>query len=268
MVSTTLKPASKPAGALVPRRFVSLALAAAVAVLLGCATPALTQPPGKPGPETIRATGVLNAQGQRLMDGRYFDVFAVPVEPGFHYEFLLRSKDFDAFMWIQPVKLGPDNTVPGEQLRIDRAWKVDDDSGGGTDARITGTFAKPAMVGIVVTTFEPGQQGRFELLITRTPLAKSGGKRPVEKTAGGGGSLEEMTVAQLEKHLKEREEALERCQLGLQASRETLRHLDPNTALAAYHRGMIQGFSQQIPAIEREIQQIKMVLQRKRAAGE
>lgn len=112
-------------------------------------------------PNTIREKGTLDAQSQRLLDGRYFDAMALDVEPGFHYVFTMRSRDVDSFLWLQN---------PKKDVSLQNAFAHDDDSGGGLDAQIAARFSKPGRILIIATTYKPGEQGQFELIVTRTPI--------------------------------------------------------------------------------------------------
>jgi hypothetical protein len=98
------------------------------------------------------AGGVL-AQGDRRLDsGEFTDDWTLPVRRGETYTVRLSSSEFDTYLMLRGGGLSEDN---------------DDDAGqrGTTNSALTFTATANGEVDIVATSFEPGEVGRYQIVV-------------------------------------------------------------------------------------------------------
>jgi len=111
-----------------------------------------------------RFTGVLDESCQTLRDGSFFRIYEIQVQAGMHYDFLLTSPDFNAFMWIQP---------DGRPINVAEAFDKDgprrDAKSKGTFARFNGSPDRSGSMLVIVNSLRGGERGAYELRITTTP---------------------------------------------------------------------------------------------------
>lgn len=114
-------------------------------------------------------TGELEASDAVALKHHY-KLFTVNLEEGKTYQIDHRSKDFDAYLFLEDPA--------GAKLA------EDDDSGGGLDSRIVYKAAKTGDYRIIATTLPPGQKGKFslEVIIVVEPAKKD--KEKEKKTTG------------------------------------------------------------------------------------
>jgi hypothetical protein len=98
----------------------------------------------------LRATGQLHSKDQEARE-RYFKAYVIKFMPGKAYTIDLESNDFDAFLRLENAQ--------GKILA------QDDDGGGDLNARIVFSPTKEDTYRIIVTTFEPGETGRYTLSV-------------------------------------------------------------------------------------------------------
>jgi hypothetical protein len=142
------------------RRFVA---ALSAALLLGSTTTAaLAGEPvaadGSGAPITVLRVNttmrsVLSPSNPEVVriDGRYAEVYSFEVQRGQCAEFVMRSDEVDSLVVLQGAG--------GYELA------KDDDSGGGRDAFLRGTFNEAGPVWVVATTAEPNQTGQYTLAV-------------------------------------------------------------------------------------------------------
>src|SRR5262245_44688901 len=116
-------------------------------------------PPGSKVHLTVE--GTLDGKCSRLGDGFYYRVYRLQVVPGRVYVFGLTSRDFDAFLWIQPE--GP--------ISVRNALAYNDDAPGqGTDSMIAFQFDRAGTVLVVANSLRGGEMGRYGLAVMSVPL--------------------------------------------------------------------------------------------------
>jgi hypothetical protein len=101
--------------------------------------------------------GELAETDTKLTDGSFYDTFLFEGEAGKEYEITLRSPGFDAFLII--------GAGSGAEFR---ELYRDDDSGGGTDARLRYLFTSAFPLVIHVNSISAGETGPYTLTVTRT----------------------------------------------------------------------------------------------------
>lgn len=104
------------------------------------------------GDQETRIEGTLTAQDPKHkgLGGKPHHIYEIKLSAGVHYKIDLMSKAFDCFLRLEDLS--------GKELASD------DDSGGGTNARIAFTAPKDAAYRIVVTTFD-GKLGAYVLAV-------------------------------------------------------------------------------------------------------
>jgi hypothetical protein len=140
------------------------------AALFGCDRGA----PERPRSTTIAIgqtiTGQLSEEDWTdvFADRSYTDLYDIILEAGQQITVDLSSDEFDTYLSIL--------RGPGDQL-VDND---DIDPGQDTNSRVT--YRAPARIGvfIAVTTFQPGQIGRYRLQVREGPTAESGSSTPGE----------------------------------------------------------------------------------------
>lgn len=146
----------------------SLALAAAL--LIG-ATPALVAQPG-----TILSgetkTGELTADSPVMDDGSAYETYAFAAEAGTAYVILMRSDAFDAYLHV--------GTGAGASFET---LYSDDDSGGGTDARIRFVPTRSGTYHIRANALMQGSYGTYTLSLAPAPPPRPMGP-PIALTLG------------------------------------------------------------------------------------
>lgn len=104
-----------------------------------------------------------NADDTRL-DGSLYDLFSFPGEAGTRISVTLRSRGFDAFLWLYD-----------EERQVVAS---DDDSGGGTDAYISLILPASGMYYVVVNTYSEGESGEYLLSLQAGPQGARGKVKP------------------------------------------------------------------------------------------
>ncbi len=128
-----------------------------------------TQADDGQGTGTIARTGELADGDSTLESGEYTDSYEFIGRPGDRVTIDLRSDDFDTYvMLVEPS---------GEQ-------QENDDADGTSHSRIETTLPETGVYEVIVTSYEPGEVGRYDLVIDRVDGA---GVRP-------SGEAETMTV--------------------------------------------------------------------------
>ncbi len=113
-------------------------------------------PTGTPIGLGERVTGEL-AAGDRKVDGRmYNDTYTYQGRAGEILTIVLRSTDFNTLVTVGSYEVGECTEIA-----------ADDDSGGGTDSRLVVTIFEDGPYHIHVTSVEPGETGRYTLLVDR-----------------------------------------------------------------------------------------------------
>jgi hypothetical protein len=144
-----------------PTRAAGLALAVLVAVL---PLPALA---GDAKPKPADKAPLLDVKGRltpkdaldKAHQDSYHKVHTLKLTPGRAYRIDLKSDDFDAYLRLEDSQ--------------GKALAEDDDSGGGTDARIVFTPTKEDTYRLVVTTFAKGDTGAYSLTVRPVKIALS-----------------------------------------------------------------------------------------------
>jgi hypothetical protein len=137
----------------------SLLAAAGIALAL----PLHAQTPLRAG-QTVR--GALTATDPKADDDSYYDVYTYRGRRGENVTFTLRSTAFDAFLTLGRM-------AGGQFTQIES----DDDSGGGTDARLTVTLPEDGEYAVRANTLSAGETGAYTLTAAagtaqpRTPAA-------------------------------------------------------------------------------------------------
>jgi serine protease Do len=137
-----------------------IALTAASVLLAGCATAAPGPvTPALPGTIAINGevSGTITKRDQRLQDSSYYQVWQFNGLAGQMVQIDVRSSDFDAYAMLQ------DQT--GTRIAYD------DDSGGGTNARIIFTLPYAGLFRILANSFRRGQTGRYTVRLTSLGMA-------------------------------------------------------------------------------------------------
>jgi V8-like Glu-specific endopeptidase len=93
----------------------------------------------------------LDDPSSKLNNGANYKSYPVPLKAGGTYTFDLRSNQFDTFLRLED----PDGKKVAE----------DDDSGGDVNARIVYRALRDGEYRVIVTSFKPGQSGRFGLSV-------------------------------------------------------------------------------------------------------
>lgn len=130
------------------------AYAIVAAVALGAA-PIAAQSTIRPG-TTINAS--LEVGDRVLDDGSYYDLFTFDGSAGQHVRITLRSDDFDAYL-----ALG----MADDDGNVDYTFS-DDDSGGGTDARVDADLDASGLWVIRANTLSQGESGDYSLTLEVT----------------------------------------------------------------------------------------------------
>jgi serine protease Do len=132
-----------------------LTLTAATVLLAGCAT-AAPGPVAPVLPGTIamnsEVSGQITKRDQRLQDSSYYQVWQFNGQAGQIVQIDVRSTEFDAYAILQ------DQT--GTRLAYD------DDTGGGTNARIIFTLPYTGLYRILANSYRRGQTGRYTVRLT------------------------------------------------------------------------------------------------------
>ncbi|MGF1468979.1 MAG: caspase family protein [Sandaracinaceae bacterium] len=143
--------------------------------------PASSAPGGPPsGPPRVE-TGALSAGDEQLSSGEYVDEhrFTWPMGARVHLE--ARSPAFDAYLIVRSpsgAQQENDDLVPGQTTNA------------GLDVQVT--EAGPYRV--LVTSYEPGETGAYELLVRGAGASSSGGETPARTGAEGGGGAPSATA--------------------------------------------------------------------------
>jgi hypothetical protein len=124
--------------------------------VLSSAVPATAQIPGIQPGETVSAR--LEATDRTLGDGSHYKLFLYRGEPGEEVVVTLRSVDFDTFVSVGHMD---DTTFV--------AADSDDDSGGGTDARLRTVVGPSGTLVIQANSYESGATGAFTLEVEVLP---------------------------------------------------------------------------------------------------
>ncbi|MGZ8336477.1 MAG: caspase family protein [Allosphingosinicella sp.] len=131
---------------MVERRF---GLAMATALLLG-APSAFSQAPTSASIAAGRAAdGELTPNDSQRRSGKYEDVFTVQARRGERLDLRLSSRDFDSYL----VVTGPEGF----------SLSNDDGESGSLDSRLVLQFPTEGAYRVAVTTFRPGETGRYRL---------------------------------------------------------------------------------------------------------
>ncbi len=100
-------------------------------------------------------TGALTSASAKLDDGTYYDVYTLTGVPNTTVDILLASVDFDAYLLL--------SSFSDQELT---QLESDDDSGGGTDAKITYRIPDSGVYVIRVNTLSEGESGFYVLSVT------------------------------------------------------------------------------------------------------
>jgi hypothetical protein len=104
--------------------------------------------------------GELESSDPLLPDGAHFDLYVFRGDSGRLVSITLRSQQFDAYL--------AGGRMDGEDFVAESS---DDDSGGGTDARLTITVGASGEYAVRVSSWQSGQTGEYTLLIENVELA-------------------------------------------------------------------------------------------------
>ncbi|HWV56874.1 MAG TPA: DUF4344 domain-containing metallopeptidase [Longimicrobiales bacterium] len=125
---------------------------------------ATTPPPAPAGSATIAAgqtiQGMLTTSSRMLSDSSYFDQYVYQGSPGDRLAITLTSSAFDAYlMW---------GRLDGDRFQ---GIAYDDDSGGGTNARLEVTVDGTGVFALRANAYYPGETGAYTLTIQRLDAA-------------------------------------------------------------------------------------------------
>src|SRR5687767_1610339 len=98
--------------------------------------------------------GRLAASDPTLTDGSHYHLYEYRGRAGEQVQITMRSADFDTYLAGGPLQGGE---LSPEDL--------DDDSGGGTDSRLTITLGPSGVYGIRANTLREGETGAYTLLV-------------------------------------------------------------------------------------------------------
>lgn len=133
--------------------------ASALAAVGVAALPGFASAGGAPAAAALpiagSATGALAAGDARLDSGEYADTYRFAGRRGERVSLALGSSDFDAYLILRR----PD----GGQVDND-----DRDSGSGTDSGIEAVLGADGTYEVVVTSYRPGETGRYRLALDRS----------------------------------------------------------------------------------------------------
>lgn len=115
--------------------------------------------------------GNLSPFDRESAEGHYYDRYVIPVVAGERLKIRLVSLEFDSLLKVSALDEN-DNADPA------REWINDDADAGASEV----DFVAPTSgdYRILVTTFEPRMQGRYDLTIARMNAAEAGGARSLE----------------------------------------------------------------------------------------
>lgn len=148
----------------------SRALGALAAVLLGALVPApelAAQGRIEVG-HTVR--GELTASAPTLDDGSHYAIWTFVGRAGERVRVTLRSEDFDAYLAVGRLK---DGACVAD-------CETDDDSGGGTDARLSYTLPGDGTFSIRVNTLREGETGAYTLSLDSVAVPPPPTAQPVQ----------------------------------------------------------------------------------------
>ncbi len=135
-----------------------LAIIAGIAVCAACARPGSTLPANYVLPGTVgqilkgqTVSGSLSLSDPRLSDNSVYQAWTYVGHKGERIQVDVMSSSFDAYAIIQDAN----------GLRL----AADDDSGGGTNARIVFTLPSDAAYRIVANTYRQGSYGSYTLSV-------------------------------------------------------------------------------------------------------
>lgn len=109
----------------------------------------------------------LTGSEPRLGDGSPYDLFVVPVQRGQIVVIDMTSEDFDAYLSVGVITGG--SLAPMAQ---------DDDSGGGTNARVQFEVPRDMELGVLATTFDPQGRGSYEVAASAAVQADAASSEP------------------------------------------------------------------------------------------
>jgi hypothetical protein len=116
----------------------------------------------------LETPGSLGPGSDSLETGEYMEAFAVPVESGEMVRARLASAEFDAYLLV---------ATPGGVI-------LENDDREGTDSEIALVASQAGDLTVIVTTLEPGEQGRFRLVVQSSPWdVEASVDRPAVPTA-------------------------------------------------------------------------------------
>lgn len=104
--------------------------------------------------------GDLGPADRRAGDGSYYDVYRFSGQAGQRVIIELKSRAFDAYLTLTPAD-------------SDERMRTDDDSGGGTNARIAATLPEKGEYLILANSVEKGETGRYSLSLSTRPPPRS-----------------------------------------------------------------------------------------------
>ncbi|KPF81083.1 hypothetical protein IP78_05985 [Brevundimonas sp. AAP58] len=118
----------------------------------------------------VLSAGVLAQGDRRLNSGEFADDWTLPVRRGESYTVRLSSADFDTYLMLRGQGLSEDNDDDTRQR-------------GTTNSALTFTATDDGEVDIAATSFEPGEVGRYQIVVERNGApgrAASGSRTPSE----------------------------------------------------------------------------------------
>lgn len=131
--------------------------------------PTAGAPPAEPG---TWLTGQLDASDPMLDDGTHYDMWVLSGEQGERYVITMESDDFDAFLMIA----GP---LEGEIAVL----AEDDDSAGGTNARVEFVIPRTGSYAVVANSVFPAARGtyRVRLDVAEATVSRPSGHRTADE---------------------------------------------------------------------------------------
>lgn len=153
----------------------TLALAAGLCAAL--ALPAAAQ-------ERIDASGTLQRGDSTLESGEFYDSYNIDVRAGEQIDVRATSTEFDPYLIVRG---------PTDDLR----WENDDEGDGSVQARVNETAPVTGRYRVIVTSYQPGESGRYQ--VSGGPTRQAGSQQrspaggtqpatqPVRQASGGSG---------------------------------------------------------------------------------
>jgi hypothetical protein len=148
---------------------------ALAALATGLALPAAAQ-------ERIDAQGVLQRGDTTLESGEFYDTYTLDLRAGQQLDVRATSSEFDPYLIVR----GPGDT----------RFENDDESDGSRQARVNERVQAAGRYRVMVTSYRPGESGRYELRGGPTAVSGNSYQGPDHGGGASGGTTQRGTLAQ------------------------------------------------------------------------